>query len=397
MYPAKNGDCFLVSLGEQDKKHILIDCGYTETYEEFLKKDLIKISEAGERLNLMIITHIDKDHILGAIKFIEDNNKNKFICIDEVWHNSYRHLQETKAKDYKLSKQEEDILKSQISLGKSYIESASQEGIDHTEISMKQGSTLGALLLKGNYRWNSSFRGKAVTLENKKKVEIENITINILSPNQNKLRELEKKWIKELKRNKRNFKINENELFDDAYEFMLLMDEEVDVEHSDISRKENKVGKIEIEEALKVKTPTDTTEVNGSSISILLQFNDKKILFLGDAHPDIICESLANLEEFNFDLVKIPHHGSKKNMTTELSNILNSKIFLVSTNGNRYHHPNIESIAKIISSNQIEDKKIYFNYETNLLKQIDKEQILKEFNCELIVGSGENPIDIELL
>ncbi|MGG4330408.1 MBL fold metallo-hydrolase [Priestia megaterium] len=396
MYPAKNGDCFLISLGEQEKKHILIDCGYTETYEKFLKRDLIKINQAGEKLNLMIITHIDKDHILGAIKFIEDNNKNKFICIDEVWHNSYRHLQENKTEDYKLSKQEEDILKGQISLGKSYIERASQEGVDHTEISMRQGSTLGALLLKGNYEWNSSFMGKAVALENKKKVKIEDITINILSPNKSKLSKLEKRWIKELKSKKWNFKINENELFDDAYEFMLLMDEELTIEHSEVSRREKKVGKIAIEEALKVKTPLDNSEVNGSSIGILLQFNERKMLFLGDAHPDIICKSLEDLKESSFDLVKIPHHGSKKNMTTELANLLKSKIFLVSTNGGRHLHPDIESIAKIISLNPVEHKKIYFNYETNLLKQIDKEQILKNFNCELLLGSGEEPIDVEL-
>ncbi|MBM7029940.1 MBL fold metallo-hydrolase [Bacillus velezensis] len=396
MYPAKNGDCFLISLGEQNKKHILIDCGYTETYERFLKPDLIKINEAGEKLNLMIITHIDADHILGAIRFIEDNNKNQFISIDEVWHNSYKHLQENEKGDFKLSKQEEDILKGQISLGKSYIERDSQEGIDHTEISMKQGSTLGALLLKGNYSWNSSFMGKAVALENKEKVEIENVAIRILSPNKSKLSKLERKWIKELRDKKWNFKINENELFDDAYEFMMLMDEEVIIDHSAVSRKGEERDKIIIEEAVKARTPIDTSEINGSSIGILLQFNEKKMLFLGDAHPDIICEGLKNLKEFDFDLVKVPHHGSKKNMTTELANLLKSKIFLVSTNGVKHQHPDIESIAKIISLNPLEQKRLYFNYEADLLRQIDRDQILQKYNCELIMGSGEVPVDVKL-
>lgn len=38
MYPAKNGDSFLISIGNTEKKHILIDCGYIDTYESFLKK-----------------------------------------------------------------------------------------------------------------------------------------------------------------------------------------------------------------------------------------------------------------------------------------------------------------------------------------------------------------------
>lgn len=38
MYPAENGDCFLISLGEENRKHILIDCGYADTYHNYLKR-----------------------------------------------------------------------------------------------------------------------------------------------------------------------------------------------------------------------------------------------------------------------------------------------------------------------------------------------------------------------
>lgn len=83
-------------------------------------------------------------------------------------------------------------------------------------------------------------------------------------------------------------------------------------------------------------------------------------------------------------------------MTTELANLLKSKIFLVSTNGVKHQHPDIESIAKIISLNPLEQKRIYFNYETDLLRQIDRDQILQKYNCELIMGSGEVPVDVKL-
>lgn len=59
MFPAKDGDCFLVSLGDIKKNHILIDCGYAETYNNFLKQELQEISHIGECIDLMIITHIN--------------------------------------------------------------------------------------------------------------------------------------------------------------------------------------------------------------------------------------------------------------------------------------------------------------------------------------------------
>jgi len=89
--PAFNGDCLIVSFGKKTKKHILIDCGYPQTYEECLKPILLEISNKGECLERMIITHIDSDHIFGTIKFLEEN-QSKFIEIKQVWHNTYRHL-----------------------------------------------------------------------------------------------------------------------------------------------------------------------------------------------------------------------------------------------------------------------------------------------------------------
>ncbi|NCT38616.1 MBL fold metallo-hydrolase [Bacillus sp. EB93] len=394
MYPAKDGDCFLVSIGKENKKHILIDSGYAETYENFLKKDLLEISAVGEKINLMIITHIDADHILGAIKFIKENNENSIVEIDEVWYNSYRHLQIDLQTDI-LSEQEKKILKSEISLGKSYVERAFTEGIQHTEISARQGSTLGALLLKGNYKWNSSFKERAISSDNREKIELNGMTINIISPNNKKLDKLKYKWLKELKSKKWNFKISEDELFDDAYEFMLLMNEKPTIEHTKISR-EGKEDTILIEEAAKANETIDGSELNGSSIALIIEYEEKKLLFLADAHPDIICESLKKMKISNFDLVKVPHHGSKKNMTTELAELLNSELYLVSTNGDKHLHPDIEAVSKLLYSHSKSPKKFYFNYETSTSRMLNIEEFRNKFNYDLIIGSGDEAVVIEL-
>ena len=100
MYPAKKGDAFLVSFGTKKEINILIDMGFIDTYQNHIKHDLIELNQKGRSIDLLVITHIDQDHIQGAIKFFEENgSSNNIIEVKEVWHNSYRHLQFDKNKE----------------------------------------------------------------------------------------------------------------------------------------------------------------------------------------------------------------------------------------------------------------------------------------------------------
>ncbi|MDA1762336.1 MBL fold metallo-hydrolase [Bacillus cereus] len=395
MYPARNGDCFLISTGDIEKKHILIDCGFIETYEKFLKRDLLEIAQRNEKLNLMIITHIDSDHISGAIRFIEDNNENNFIEIDEVWFNAYRHLQFPKKDNNELKDSERGILEREIALGKSYFKRVNQLDIVKDEISAKQGSTLGALLLKGKYNWNSTFDGNAVVTKNNQTINIDDFKIKILSPNEDKLNRLGARWVKELRKKRWNFTINDNELFDDAYEFMqLMLEEESKITISEISKQSQK-ELIKLEEYIEKDYPIDKSVNNGSSIAILIEFNQRKLLFLGDAHPDIIYDKLIEMDEDDFDLVKISHHGSLKNTSNKLAEILGSTRYLFSTNGLKHHHPDAQSIIKLLAANSKFKKRLYFNYKTKTSSIFEKEELQEKYNYEIIIDDGEKPIVID--
>lgn len=85
---ALSGDCFLIEL--EDKQSILIDCGYKSTYENELKSLLVKLREEGGRISLFVVTHMDEDHIGGAITFLEENGYREnaqIIDIDNIWFN----------------------------------------------------------------------------------------------------------------------------------------------------------------------------------------------------------------------------------------------------------------------------------------------------------------------
>lgn len=398
MFPARTGDCFLVSLGLHKKTHILVDCGYAETYRDHLKEELRKIAFNGEAIDLMVITHIDQDHILGALEFLSDNNKARFIDVKEIWHNSYRHLQFDKAKVEKIPAEELAILDREVVLGSSFVERQFSRGaIRDWDISATQGSMLSALILDGGYPWNTSFEGKAVSCENRCCISKNQYTITILSPDTDKLDRLARTWVRELKQHKRGFVFSNERIFDDAYEFYLIRQEAQRVVDSEIAALNHDPGD-SLEKIAQGYTDkeTDNSATNGSSISFLIEYSGKRLLFLGDAHPDIISKNLAALNESRFDLVKVPHHGSKQNLTRDLVVNLESVFFLISTNGERYNHPDIESLARIICSKRDRPKKLVFNYETNTSKALNNSSWKRHYNYEVHVSSEKTVTTVEL-
>ncbi|MCW3466197.1 AVAST type 1 anti-phage system MBL fold metallo-hydrolase Avs1a [Chitinophaga nivalis] len=378
IYPAKNGDCFLISFGKTDeeKEYLLIDCGYVDTFQKYLKNDLIKIGNGGGILEKLILTHIDADHIQGAIRFLKDNNAERFITIKEVWHNTYRHLSEQK--EGEIDTKQERILQQIIRRG--YPQNESKQG--EQGISAEQGTTVGALLLQGKYSWNSDFNNQAVCIEKSRVALSLDASIYLLSPDKQKLEKLKNLWSDELKRYDANFNSGNSELYDDAFEMLLSWEKEkVKVAPKQISAKAET-----LEELLKTPFDEDNTATNGSSIAFVLQVQNKKMLFLADAHPGLIVQSLKTYQNEGtiiFDLIKVAHHGSFGNISRDLLNKIDSERYLISTNGQRNNHPDKETIAHIITRKADFHRKLYFNYITVNSKYFDRKDWLEEYNYSI--------------
>jgi beta-lactamase superfamily II metal-dependent hydrolase len=378
-YPAKNGDCFLISFGktEEEEKHLLIDCGYVDTFQNYLKNDLIKIGKSEGGLEKLILTHIDADHIQGAIRFLRDNNSEKFISIKEVWHNTYRHLGEEK--EGEIDVKQERILRQIIRRG--YPQNESKQG--EQGISAEQGTAVGALLLQGKYSWNSDFNNQAICIERRSKIELNPDTnIYLLSPDKQKLEKLKNLWSNELKRYGANFNSGNSQLYDDAFEMLLSWDKE----KAKVTPKQISATKEILEELLKTPFDEDDTPTNGSSIAFILQVQNKKMLFLADAHPGLIVHSLNQYQKEGaiiFDLIKVSHHGSFGNINRELLNKIDSESYLISTNGQKHGHPDKETIAHIITRKADFHRKLYFNYITANSKYFDREDWKKKYNYSI--------------
>ena len=86
VFPAGAGDCLLIDFIKEDYR-ILIDGGYAETYRKYLRKCLTELAAQGKRIDLLVVTHIDSDHIGGIQAFLEENgfaDNPSVIRVDQV-------------------------------------------------------------------------------------------------------------------------------------------------------------------------------------------------------------------------------------------------------------------------------------------------------------------------
>ncbi len=96
----------------------------------------------------------------------------------------------------------------------------------------------------------------------------------------------------------------------------------------------------------------DTSISNRASIVFILEYDEQKMLFCGDAWKQ-------NIPYGRYDLVKLPHHGSIRNISDDMIDGLDTHSFLICADGTR--HPNKQTIAKLLSRKEYVT--VYSNYE----------------------------------
>lgn len=92
------------------------------------------------------------------------------------------------------------------------------------------------------------------------------------------------------------------------------------------------------------------------------------MLFPGDSPIQLFENELPKI----LDVIKLPHHGSAKNISLEFIKNTKVKYYLLSTDGKRYiDHPGKAVIANIIK-NTGNNTELIKNYEIKFLKGLGK-------------------------
>lgn len=360
MYPAKNGDAFLINANDQ---YILIDAGYSSTYSTYIAEELAELAVRGESLKLVVCTHIDADHIGGLQALFAANGgpQRRLIEIDAVWHNSLRSLPSTP-----------DQLSSPANAG--VLEAIKRRGfpvpsgLAPNPIGAAQGSSLAKLLRTHGYLWNHGDGSCSIDSNCAAYSLPSQVRLDVLGPTLERLEALRALWLREIRRLGYRGKPVSDDLVDDAYEMLCS--------HSAQQSTVPSVRPISARRNLtlaEVYSP-DTSAANGSSIALILSAGLARVLLLGDAWAENVYAELKRrnpgAEQLTFSAIKIAHHGSIHNTSPALLTLIDASCYLISTNGSRHSHPDFEVLAAIVDRPADFERKLYFNYETEAVQRM---------------------------
>tara|TARA_R110002049_G_scaffold286358_1_gene468122 strand:+ start:1161 stop:2210 length:1050 start_codon:yes stop_codon:yes gene_type:complete len=318
---ANHGDSIIVSVEfDNIQKHILIDGGPSQTFEFQnrsmpLKIFLNVIKEKNQKIDLLVLTHVDDDHIGGLLSGF---NKLSYLSelTNEVWFNSGKLI----SQHFKQNIESSNFLTLKDNSG--------------SNTSIGQGVKFEDHLTSLNI-WSHEL------IKAGDEFQKFGCIFKVLSPSIEKLDELLIKWEKE-----KPDSLTSSSKTDYKQTFSQLLSYDVFKE--------------------------DVSIHNGSSIAFILEHEQKSIMFLGDAHPSIIIKSLIDLgyskrNKLKLDFLKVSHHGSKANTSEELLSLLDCNNFIISTDGSRHSLPNKITLARIIK--YFPSANLMFNY-PNLINRI---------------------------
>ena len=330
---AKEGDALLLHYGTpDDPKVILIDGGPRGVYNATLKERLIQLRndqdlETDEPLpiRLVIVTHMDDDHIRGVLDLtgqlvqLDDDGRPQPFELEELWHNSFN-----------------DIIGDEAlpqATAPAAVAARSGAAIEN----VNQGRNLRNDANRLQLNVNTSFPGGIVTSQNQPESDFDEdgLKLTVVGPNSSQLEKLGKKWDKEIKR--LGFAVTASVTAEDAKYW-------------------------------------DESVFNLSSIVVLAQVGDKTMLLTGDARSDQILDALEEAGlltdgVLKVDLLKIPHHGSLANVDEEFFRTVLADYYVFSGNG-KHDNPEIDVFKMLFAARGKEGYKIVLTNDEDRLHPV---------------------------
>ena len=313
MLPARNGDALWIEYGKRDSpSRVLIDCGRSETAELLIPR---MASGLKPHFDLFVMTHIDADHIEGALPLLSHPAFDA--TFDDVWFNGWKQV--------------------------------------NRYLSVIQGEEFSKLIMERRLPWNEAFSDERFVYPRPVVVPrtglLPEVTLaggmrlTLLSPTVVDLRRLAVKWRSQRAELKRRGLLG-------AKRPPPVQDP----------------ADLDLEELANRKLRRDPSAANGSSIAFLAEYNGRSAIFTGDAH---VCELVSSLKRFRkqrgiahrlaVNAMKLSHHGSRQGHSKALLDLIDCPRYLVSTNGHSHYHPDREAIARTILWGG-KDPTLYFNY-----------------------------------
>jgi len=349
MLPAAHGDALWIEVGPASKpRRILVDGGTAPTYAHIHSR--ITALDANDRhFDLLVVTHVDADHIEGIVRLLGDRQLGASFA--DIWFNGWRHL----------------------------------GAADTDTLGPVQGEILSALIDEFGHPWNAAFGGGPVVLPaagSPPTVDVNGLRLTVLSPGPEQLMKLRATWATEVRRAGLEPGVAKQALAKLAATKKL----------QGLTLGEERIA---VRALAAAKTASDGAVANGSSIALLAEFGEQRILLGADAHPDVLAAGLdrllidRGLETLAIDAFKLPHHASAANVTLDVLRLVRCPRFLVSTNGDVFNHPDPEAIARVIVHGG-GNPELWFNYRSEETLVWDDDALASEHRYKAIFPHADD-------
>jgi beta-lactamase superfamily II metal-dependent hydrolase len=328
MLPAAQGDALWIEYGDPHMPHrVLIDGGTAATYD-WLRTRIRALPKRKCRFELLVVTHVDADHIEGAVRLLNDPSLD--VEFGDIWFNAWEQLS--------------DVL------------------------GPLQGEFLSSLIKVGNLPWNKRFDGAAVMVPEAGTLptaELEGgMKLTLLSPRRDELIRLRDDWVEAVTEAGMAPGVTREALA------LLESAKKLRPKPSDLLGSDEAM---DLQQLADEPSDRDRKEANSSSIVVLAEYEEegqkKRCLLGADGVPDVLEATVPRLllergaERLSVDAFKLPHHGSQRNVTSKLVRMVPARWYLFSTNGAYFNHPDKQAVARVILDGG-KSPELIFNYRT---------------------------------
>ncbi len=318
---ADYGDCLILEIGPDGQAgHVLVDGGPDGVYTNHLKPELQAIAARGGKIDLMVLSHVDEDHVVGLVDLMSDlataqnQGKQPFIKIQRLWYNTFR-----------------QTLGANGDLAGPFAAFAASAGVpaamQHFAYSVTQGEDLWKASEILDVPCNAGFSNGLVLLAGAPgPVEVEGLRLWVLGPSQPNLKQYEKDWAAWYAKHK-----------------------------------DNPFGAGASRQAREI----DRSVTNLSSIMFLAEAAGRCILMTGDGRGDDLVEGLKqaglmSAGSLHVDVLKVPHHGSLRNNSQQFFEQVTASQYVISAGKHKNDgNPDFDTLKWIVEAARARQEEIH--------------------------------------
>jgi hypothetical protein len=359
VFQAGKGDSLLLTAA--DGTRVLVDGGMRADYQRHVAPALAALARRDAALDLVYVSHIDRDHISGVLQLLDDTvawrvhdyqhasgngahpqpAAGRPPLVRDLWHNAFHELVGANSGEIEaaLTAQANVLATSSdlslriLALEQRELATSIAEGI---ELSRRAGpEQLGIPV-------NRHFAGRlALVRQGASPIALGSLTLTVIGPFAADLRKLRQEWNAWLRDNSEQLQRLRDEMRRDA--------DRLGTSDFDRLRRLLALAPSALGDRSKVTTP------NLASLMLLVEENGRTLLLTGDGHRDDILRGLDRAGRLDgegglhVDVLKVQHHGSEHNLDLDFARRITADRYLFCANG-EHENPDPRVVQAIVDS-----------------------------------------------